>query len=110
MALAVVFLLVAGVLRSWRLTLAAVVTTSFIFCAGGGVIALASVRSVAPVGLLTTVGVASALITDLLLLPAIVSFLFARSPGKSHTAARAPEGSRQSAEETESTFSPRSAI
>ena len=58
----------------------AVVTTSFIFCAGFGVIALASVRSVALVGLLTTVGVASALITDLLLLPAIVSFLFARSP------------------------------
>lgn len=54
----------------------AVVTTSFIFCAGFSVVALASVRSVALVGLLTTVGVASALVTDVLLLPVIVSLLF----------------------------------
>jgi len=46
----------------------------------------------------------------LLLLSAVVSFLFARPPGKAYIAARALEGSRQSAEKTESTFSPRSAI
>lgn len=53
----------------------AVVFTSFIFCAGFGVIALAQVKSVAYVGLLTAVAVAGALIMDLMLVPALSSYV-----------------------------------
>lgn len=52
----------------------AVVSTSFIFCAGFGVIALAQVKSVAYVGLLTAVAVVVALVMDLMLVPALSSY------------------------------------
>jgi len=53
----------------------AVVSTSFIFCAGFGVIALAQVKSVAYVGLLTAVAVVVALVMDLMLVPALASYV-----------------------------------
>ena len=61
-----------------RVSGVAIVSTSFVFCAGFAIIAFASVRSVAYVGLLTAIAVVAALITDLLLLPAIASFLIER--------------------------------
>jgi uncharacterized protein len=54
----------------------AICCTSLVFCAGFGVIATASVRSVSLVGLLTAIGVAGALLTDLLLLPAVLTWLY----------------------------------
>ena len=54
----------------------AVVSTSLVFTAGFLVIALAASDAVANPGLLTAVAVVSALVTDLLLLPAFASFLF----------------------------------
>ena len=52
----------------------AIVSTSFVFCLGFGIIAFAGLKSVAYVGLLICIGVATALVTDLVLLPALLSF------------------------------------
>ena len=51
----------------------AIVSTSFVFCLGFGVIAFAGLKSVAYVGLLISVGVATALVADLVLMPALLS-------------------------------------
>ena len=56
----------------------AVVSTSLVFAAGFFVISLAGSDAVGNSGLLIAVAVLAALVTDLMLLPAFVSFLFAR--------------------------------
>jgi predicted RND superfamily exporter protein len=56
----------------------AVVSSSIVFCAGFLVVAMAGAYSIANVGLLTATAVAAALVTDLVMLPAIVSYLFGR--------------------------------
>jgi predicted RND superfamily exporter protein len=53
----------------------AVVSTSIIFCVGFLVVAFAGASSISSVGLLTAVAIAAALLGDLLLLPALASFL-----------------------------------
>ena len=52
----------------------AIVSTSFVFCLGFGIIAFAGLKSVAYVGLLISIGVATALISDLVLMPAMMAF------------------------------------
>jgi predicted RND superfamily exporter protein len=59
----------------------AVVSTSLVFAAGFFVISLAASDAVGNSGLLMTVAVLAALATDLLLLPAFVSLLFAHKRG-----------------------------
>lgn len=56
----------------------AVVMTSFVFCAGFFVISLAGSDAIGNSGLLMAVAVLAALVTDLVLLPAFISFLFSR--------------------------------
>ena len=56
----------------------AVVSTSLVFVAGFLVISLAASAAVGKSGLLIAIAVMSALVTDLLLLPAFIAFLFAR--------------------------------
>jgi hypothetical protein len=53
----------------------AIVSTTVVFALGFGVIGLASVKSVAYVGLLTAIAVSSALIVDLILLPALATLM-----------------------------------
>ena len=52
----------------------AIMSTSFIFVLGFSVIAMASLRSVAYVGLLISFGVIAALLADLILMPALMAF------------------------------------
>lgn len=59
-----------------RTTGVAVVSSSIVFCVGFAVVTFAGTSSVANVGLLTAVAVAAALVTDLFLLPACISYLF----------------------------------
>ncbi|MBK5096332.1 MAG: MMPL family transporter [Gemmatimonadetes bacterium] len=56
----------------------AVISTSLVFAAGFFVISLAASDAVGRSGLLMSIAVLAALVTDLLLLPAFVSLLFAR--------------------------------
>jgi hypothetical protein len=63
----------------------AVVSTSIVFCVGFGVVAFAGSSSISNVGLLTAVAIATALFGDMLLLPALASFIHGprrRRPGK----------------------------
>jgi predicted RND superfamily exporter protein len=62
----------------------AVVSTSLVFAAGFFVISLAASDAVGRSGLLIAIAVLSALITDLLLLPAFISFLFAGKESPDH--------------------------
>jgi predicted RND superfamily exporter protein len=58
----------------------AVVSTSLILCVGFGVLAACGVRSVSSVGSLIGLGVVSALLTDLILLPAIIAQIYSSAP------------------------------
>jgi hypothetical protein len=69
----------------------AVVSTSIVFCVGFGVVAFAGASSIANVGLLTAVAIATALFGDLWLLPALASFMFSRRRPETDVEATARE-------------------
>ena len=54
----------------------AVVSTSLVLCAGFAVLAFAKMPSIAHTGSLTALAVAAALASDLILLPAVASFVW----------------------------------